>query len=64
MRIPERKSSRLFLDDIIESVDRIERYTKGISLDQFLNDVIIQDAVIRNLEIYGSGETIPESFTR
>jgi hypothetical protein len=65
--MPERKSPRLFLDDIIESVDRIERYTNGISRDQFLNDIKTQDAVIRNLEIFGEAvkqlpDRLPESI--
>ena len=62
--MPEQKNPRLFLDDIIESVDRIERYTKGISRDQFLKDIKTQDAVIRNLEIFGEAvKQLPESFT-
>lgn len=61
----EPKSPRLYLDDINESINRIQRYTKGLSRDQFFEDTKTQDAVIRNLEIFGeAGKQLPESFTR
>lgn len=43
----------LFLEDIIEAIAKIERYTKGMGFAQFsVNDMAI-DAVIRNFEIIG-----------
>ena len=44
---------RVYLDDIIESIDRIEKYTKGISYEEFSSGSIYIDAVARNLEIIG-----------
>ncbi len=44
---------RVYLDDILESVERIEKYTKGISYEEFSSSSIYIDAVARNLEIIG-----------
>ncbi len=48
-----RRSPHLFLDDILESIALIERYTQGVTKAAFLADVQLQDAVIRRLEIIG-----------
>ena len=56
-----KRSSRLLLEDILESVDKISEYTKGISFDEFLNDSKTSDAVIRNFEIIGEASNrLPE----
>jgi len=39
--------------DVREAIDRIQRYTSGLSYDAFLRDTMVQDAVVRNLEIIG-----------
>ena len=44
---------RLFLDDIVECSRRVLDYTRGMSLDQFVQDIRTYDAVLRNLEIIG-----------
>jgi len=46
-----RRSVLHFLDDIKEAVGNIEKYTVGMSYEQFLADKRTQDAVIRNFEI-------------
>ena len=47
------RDNRLYLDDILLSIDKIKTYTKGISEDEFSSDFKTQDAVLRNLEIIG-----------
>jgi len=42
-----------FLTDIQEAINRITKYTAGITYTDFLADTKTQDAVIRNLEIIG-----------
>lgn len=42
-----------YLRHILEAVDRIDRYTAGLAEDGFLDSPMIQDAVLRNLEIIG-----------
>ena len=51
---------RLYLDDILESVEKIERYVKGVSLQEFVGDSMRVDAVLRNLEVIGEAtKSIP-----
>lgn len=47
------RNYRVYLSDILDCINRIERYTKGISYSEFVKDELIQDGVIRNLEIIG-----------
>ncbi len=42
-----------YLAHILEAIERIDRYTEGMSEAAFLENVMAQDAVIRNLEIIG-----------
>jgi len=42
-----------YLAHILEGVERIERYTRGCSREAFLGSDLIQDGVIRNLEVIG-----------
>ncbi|ELR98487.1 DUF86 domain-containing protein [Gloeocapsa sp. PCC 73106] len=46
------REQRLYLNDILESINLIQSYVfKG--KEEFLNTRLIQDAVIRNLEVIG-----------
>lgn len=55
------RSLRLYLEDILSSCDKILRYTKGIDYDQFINDDLRVDAVLRNLQIIGEAiKQVPE----
>lgn len=42
-----------FIEDILEAANRIREYKKGISYEKFLEETMIQDSVIRNLEVIG-----------
>ncbi|GGY09602.1 DUF86 domain-containing protein [Litchfieldella qijiaojingensis] len=42
-----------YLRHILEAIERIERYTEDMAEPAFLNSSLVQDAVIRNLEIIG-----------
>lgn len=44
---------RLYIDDIIDAVEQIKIYIKGMDEADFSRDRKTQDAVIRNLEIIG-----------
>jgi uncharacterized protein with HEPN domain len=46
------KSDRLYLEHILDSIGAIEIYVAG-GKNSFLNERMIQDAVIRNFEIVG-----------
>lgn len=43
----------LYLDDIVECIDKIRQYTNGVTEAEFTGDTLIQDAVLRRLEIIG-----------
>lgn len=47
LRIPE------YLGHILQAIRRINRYTAGMDETAFLADELVQDAVIRNIEIIG-----------
>lgn len=58
-----KKDPKIFIEHILESIREIERNTKNISEDEFLNLVTIQDAVARRLEIIGEAvKNLPISF--
>jgi uncharacterized protein with HEPN domain len=42
-----------YLEHIQEALQRIERYTANLTEANFLMDELVQDAVIRNIEILG-----------
>ncbi len=42
-----------YLGHILAAIERIERHTVGVDEFGFLNSELIQDAVIRNIEIIG-----------
>jgi uncharacterized protein with HEPN domain len=46
------KDPRVYLAHILECAEKIERFTCG-GREEFLREELIQDAVIRNLEIIG-----------
>ena len=44
---------KLFLEDILESIQKIEKYTNNLTFEDFSQSDMVVDAVIRNLEIIG-----------
>ena len=47
------KDNYVYLQHVLDSIHRIDEYTKGISKHDFMKNYLIQDAVIRQLEIIG-----------
>ncbi len=48
-----KKNPKIFLEDILESIERIEQYTKNKTKTKFLDDYEKQDAIMKRLEIIG-----------
>lgn len=48
-----RKNPTIYLNHILDCIHKIQAYTAGMDQDEFINNSLIQDAVIRNLEIIG-----------
>ncbi len=47
------KNDQVYLEHMLEAIVKIENFTKGISRFEFDQNVMIQDAIIRNIEIIG-----------
>lgn len=43
----------LYLEDIVKAIERIERYLFQVERDRFFAEELLQDGVVRNLEIIG-----------
>jgi len=48
-----KKDPKIFIEHILECIERIEEYIKGLTKEKFLSTTSIQDAVIRRIEIIG-----------
>ena len=48
-----RRDWKLLFDDMLESISRIQQYTENISLEDFRENQMVIDAVVRNIEIIG-----------
>lgn len=44
---------KLYLEDILEAIVKIQRYTEGLSDEMLSSDAKTLDAVVRNLEVIG-----------
>ena len=44
---------QVYVEDIIEAINNIEKYTRGLTYETFAKDKKTVDAVIRNFEIIG-----------
>lgn len=49
----EKRRDKDFLEDIIEAMELIILYSKGMTYKAFLTDRKTQDAVVRNFEVIG-----------
>lgn len=58
-----KRDYKLYLKDIEESVQQIERYLKNIREEEFMKNKLVQDAVVRRLEIIGeASRNIPRAL--
>ena len=48
-----KRADNLYIDDILDSIQQIEEYTKGIDINVFIKDRKTVDAVIRNISVIG-----------
>jgi uncharacterized protein with HEPN domain len=60
-----KREVRVFLNDMLGAIQKIERYTEGKSSKEFLSDDLLLDAVFRNLEVIGeASKNIPMNFRK
>ncbi len=56
---------KVSLSDIKDAIKRIKAYTKGMSFKDFSSDLLVQDAVLRNLAVIGeAAKNLPEEITK
>jgi len=44
---------KLYLKDILESIEKIENYVIEISFEEFISDALKYDGIVKNIEIIG-----------
>ena len=60
---PMKRKFILYLEDMYQSMERIEEYIDGIDFKKFKRTYIVVDAVIRNFEIIGeASKNIPTAI--
>ena len=58
-----KRDVQVYIEDILECIEKIEEYTKEIDEDDFFEKFQVQDAVLRRLEIIGEAvKNIPQEF--
>jgi len=48
-----KRDYRLYINDILEAIEKIKKYTKGLSFEKFSQNEMTIDAVVRNFGIIG-----------
>jgi len=55
----------LFIEDVLNCIKKIEKYTKGLSFEEFCKNDMAADAIIRNFEVIGEAlKKIPEEIKK
>ena len=58
-----KKDPKIFIEHILQSIELIEDYVKNQTKEDFFNSGLIQDAVIRRIEILGEAvKNLPIDF--
>ena len=47
------KDDLAYIDHILDCIRKIQRFSKGHNLKSFSEDELVQDAIIRNIEVIG-----------
>ena len=56
-----KKDPKIFLEHILQCIERVEEYVEGVTKKQFLESVQLQDSIIRRIEIIGEAvKNIPK----
>lgn len=59
----KKRKALLYISDILEAIQNIERYVENLTFDDFLKDRKTIDAIVRNLEIIGEAvKHIPKNL--
>ncbi len=59
------KNDKLYLIHLSESIAKIESYLDGLDLDDYMQNTLVQDAVLRNLQVLAeSTQRLSEDFRK
>ncbi|MEI3614973.1 HepT-like ribonuclease domain-containing protein [Pseudogracilibacillus sp. SO30301A] len=59
------REPRVFLEDILCAAVKVEKFTRGVSYDDFLDNDLISDAVIKNILVIGEAvKNVPEEIRK
>jgi uncharacterized protein with HEPN domain len=59
------RSAELLIEDILDAARKIQRYTDGVTFEEFVSDEKTVDAVVRNFEVIGEASNrLPDEFKR
>ncbi len=59
-----KKDSIIFISHIIESINLIEEFSKGLTKEKLADNKLKQSAIIRQIEIIGeAAKNLPKEFT-
>ena len=54
---------KLFVEDLLESIESIEKYVINMDFERFKNDKKTIDAIVRNFEIIGeASKSVPDNI--
>jgi len=60
-----KKDPLVFIKHIRDSINEIDSFTKNVSKEKFIEEKLIQNAVIRSIEVIGEAvKNLPEGFRR
>lgn len=58
-----KRSYQIFIEDALVAVDKIARYTENVNYDDFCQNEMMVDAVLRNLEVLGeAARNVPDEI--
>ena len=59
----KKRDDSVYLRHILDAIQRIQEYLAGVAYDQFMQSSLLQDGVVRQLEIIGEAASkVPPSF--
>jgi len=59
----KKRTSKLFVEDMLTAMEKVERYTKELNYDSFVANEMAVDAAMRNLLVIGeAAKNIPEEI--
>jgi len=59
------REPRVFLEDILTAAVKVEKFTKGLSYEDFIDNDLVVDAVIKNILVIGEAtKNIPEEIRK